>query len=240
MRGGAGCASRCGSDRPVHAQRTEASLELPIGELVAFIEAHRAWAGVLLALISFGESLILIGFLFPGTPLLIVIGGLATAGLLHPVPVLAGAIIGAVAGDAVAYWFGKWLGREVANRPFLVRHRGAVAQARLFFRRYGFAAVFLGRFFGPIRSTVPLVAGMLRMEERRFQAANILSALVWAPAGFLIGWAGAGSVAKFLNLSDAQWLVLSIAIIVLPIVAAAVGVHAFQRSNRSRRARRAA
>ncbi len=39
----------------------------------------------------------------------------------------------------------------------------------------------IGRFFGPVRATVPLVAGMMGMHRRRFQIANILSAIIWAP-----------------------------------------------------------
>ena len=40
--------------------------------------------------------------------------------------------------------------------------------------------VFLGRFFGPLRAVVPLVAGICGMAQIPFQAANVTSALVWA------------------------------------------------------------
>ena len=58
---------------------------------------------------------------------------------------------------------------------------------------YGGASVFLARFIAVVRAFVPLVAGILRMSSRQFCAANILSALVWAPAhvfpGVLLGMA---------------------------------------------------
>ena len=51
-----------------------------------------------------------------------------------------------------------------------------------FFDKYGAISVALGRFFGPIRAVVPLVAGLMHMPPRRFYLANVLSAMVWAPA----------------------------------------------------------
>ena len=45
----------------------------------------------------------------------------------------------------------------------LKQQRTAVARARLFFYRYGFASVLIGRFLGPIRSTIPTVAGVMGM-----------------------------------------------------------------------------
>ena len=41
--------------------------------------------------------------------------------------------------------------------------------------------MFIGRFFGPVRATIPLAAGILKMPTRRFWVANVGSAIVWAP-----------------------------------------------------------
>ena len=61
----------------------------------------------------------------------------------------------------------------------------------LFFQRHGGKSVFIGRFFGPIRAVVPLVAGIMQMRRDHFWLANVTSALVWAPmlllAGDLVG-----------------------------------------------------
>ncbi|WAJ29934.1 DedA family protein [Antarcticirhabdus aurantiaca] len=172
-------------------------MESHLADLGTFIQAHQGWAFVIVALIALGESLVLVGLLIPATAIMLLIGGLAGAGLVEPLPVLAGAILGAILGDIVSYFIGRWLGPGIVHRPLLRRYRPAVARTRLFFRRYGFAAVFLGRFLGPIRSTVPLVAGMMAMGQARFQIANVASAALWAPLmlapGFL-GARGAGEV----------------------------------------------
>ncbi len=164
-----------------------------------FLERHHDWAGPVVAVLAFCESVVLVGLAVPATALMIMFGTLLGLGIIDPVPVVAGAVLGAIAGDAVSYSLGRWLGPAVVYRRPLSRYRGEVAKSRLFFRRYGFAAVFIGRFLGPLRSIVPLVAGMMKMNGRRFQFANVASAAVWAPAMLAPGWlasAGVGSIAS--------------------------------------------
>ena len=62
-----------------------------------------------------------------------------------------------------------------------------------FFERWGVLGVFGGRFLGPLRATIPLVAGMGGMPMLRFQIANVTSALLWAagllfPGAFGVAW----------------------------------------------------
>ncbi len=45
---------------------------------------------------------------------------------------------------------------------------------------WGIPGVFIGRFFGPLRAAVPLIAGILEMDYWKFQLANVLSAMLWA------------------------------------------------------------
>jgi membrane protein DedA with SNARE-associated domain len=61
------------------------------------------------------------------------------------------------------------------------------------FRKWGVIIVFLGRFFGPLRAAVPLVAGIMGMPRTKFQFANIGSAIAWAagvlsPAALAMHW----------------------------------------------------
>ncbi|WP_338546375.1 DedA family protein [Pseudomonas benzopyrenica] len=149
--------------------------------LLGFIETHQAWAPLIVGLLAFGESLVLLGVFIPATALMLVVGGLAGSGVLAPVPLVLAAIVGAILGDICSYIIGRWLGPSIVHRPPFRRYRKQVAKTRLFFRRYGFFAVFGGRFLTMIRNTVPLVAGMMAMNQLRFQSANVLSAIVWAP-----------------------------------------------------------
>jgi membrane protein DedA with SNARE-associated domain len=156
-----------------------------------FIHNHQTYAGLVAAIIAFGESLVVIGFAIPATALMLVLGGLIGAGTIEAGPVVAGAIIGAILGDAVSYYMGRWIGPGAADRWPLNRYRSGLVRTRLFFEKYGFASVFFGRFLGPVRSTIPLIAGMMAMNHRRFQLANVSSAIVWSVAMLLPGWLAA-------------------------------------------------
>jgi membrane protein DedA with SNARE-associated domain len=97
-------------------------------------------------------------------------------------------IAGAVLGDALGYWVARALGPAAVRRRVPRRHRRYYARAVLVFRRFGFAAVFVARFVSPLRAVAPIAAGVTRMPELRFQTANIVSALVWAPLLLMPGW----------------------------------------------------
>jgi membrane protein DedA with SNARE-associated domain len=143
----------------------------------------------LVFLITLIESLPLIGLFLPGSALLLGVGVLVGAGVLPAGPVLAAAIAGAVLGDAIGYWIARAIGPGAVRRRLPQRFRRSFAQALLLFRRHGWLAVFVARFISPLRAVAPIVAGVSRMPELRFQAANIGSALVWAPLLILPGYA---------------------------------------------------
>jgi membrane protein DedA with SNARE-associated domain len=56
-----------------------------------------------------------------------------------------------------------------------------------FVKNWGVPSIFIGRFFGPLRASVPLVAGIFEMSYWHFQIANFVSALVWSAALLLSG-----------------------------------------------------
>jgi len=162
--------------------------------LLAFIRAHESWAVAMMFITGFGESFAFVSLLFPGTTLLIAAGTLMQSGTLPYLPVMVGAILGAVLGDSVSYWIGRRFGGGIAGVWPFTRHPELLPTGILFFERQGGKSVFIGRFFGPIRAVIPLAAGIMRMPRGRFWFANIASALVWAPmllfAGDIVGEAG--------------------------------------------------
>ncbi|MBV7481802.1 DedA family protein [Bordetella sp. BOR01] len=165
-----------------------------IDRIGQFIQANQDWAGPITFLLTLGESLIILGLFIPATALMLLTGGLIGAGTLSPWNVLAWGIAGAIVGDALSYGLGRLLGPGLLRRWPFSTQRTAVARARLFFYRYGFASVLIGRFLGPIRSTIPTVAGVMGMNQVRFQTANVLSALAWLPLMLAPGFITARSV----------------------------------------------
>ena len=95
----------------------------------------------------------------------------------------------AIVGDIVSYWVGRRF-KYAAFRVWpLSRLPEMVSKGERFFHRFGPWAVFIGRFFGPARAVIPLIAGIFVMPLVLFQAVNVSSAFVWA---FVLLAPGAG------------------------------------------------
>ena len=209
-----------------------------IADIKTFILHHQAWAGLILALSTYGESLVLVGLFIPATALMILTGTLIAHDVLNPVTVFIWCIIGAILGDATSYWIGRWIGPSVVRRWPFNQDRTAIAQARLFFRKYGFLSIFIGRFLGPIRSTIPLVAGMMRMGHFVFQVANVTSAIAWVPFMLLLGYLPAKRIGDLDEISSSQWIAIVIGVLTLTVAFTAVGFIMQRRRSRERRQRR--
>jgi membrane protein DedA with SNARE-associated domain len=136
-----------------------------------------------------------VSLVIPATALLVAIGGLVGAANLPFWPVLIAAILGAILGDWASYAIGHYFRDSIERVWPLSRHPEQLRRAEALFRRWGIFGVFIGRFFGPLRSVVPLAAGIAAMPMARFQIANIASAVVWAvgllgPGMVLARWLG--------------------------------------------------
>ncbi|MGD9616164.1 MAG: DedA family protein [Alphaproteobacteria bacterium] len=162
-------------------------------QLIEFIKSHQDWAVAVIFITAFGESFAFLSLVFPGTTLLIAAGALIQTGDLSIWPIAAGAVSGALLGDAVSYGIGRRFGGRLAGVWPFTRRPDLLAGGIEFFRRHGGKSVFIGRFFGPVRAVVPLAAGIMRMSPRLFCTASVISALIWAPMLLLAGDALAGA-----------------------------------------------
>lgn len=207
-------------------------------EIAEFIARHKFWAGFVLGLFVFFESLILIGAFVPATPLLFAAGGLIAASVLDPVSVIAWCVTGAAAGDAISYSVGRGFGaRALLRTNFAQQRKRAIARARLLMRRFGAASIYFGRFLGPMRAFVPAVAGTLRMQQRTFQLANVGSAFVWVLVMLAPGYFGAKGFQQFVELDEIiVWVAL---IVALSMLGSMVAWRALNQSAGRRRARSA-
>ena len=155
--------------------------------LIDWIEANPLWAGLAVFFVAFAESVAVFGLLVPGVVVMFGFGALIATGTLEFWPVFWWAVAGAVAGDGLSFWIGHHYRDRLRGLWPFNRHPKSLERGIDFFQRFGGKSVAVGRFFGPVRAIIPLVAGMLGMPAWRFVAANVLSALVWAPAYLLPG-----------------------------------------------------
>jgi len=161
--------------------------------LLEWIGQHPEHAGWVIFLIALAESLAIVGVLVPGVIILVGAGTLIGSGVLDFWSMTAWAIAGAIIGDALSYWLGHHFEYLTKRWRWFRLHPDHLEKGVSFFEKYGDISIVLGRFFGPIRAIVPLIAGMMRMPPKRFYLANVLSAIAWAPAylapGILLGQA---------------------------------------------------
>lgn len=167
---------------------------LSLAPILDWVSAHPHWAGALVALVAFSESLALVGLVVPGVVVMFAAGALVGLGRLELWPTLLWAAAGAVAGDGVSFWLGRRYRERLKAVWPLRTHPALVERATRLFQDHGGKGVFLGRFIGPIRPIIPAVAGMLDMPAWRFVAVNVTSAVLWAPAYLLPGIVFAASL----------------------------------------------
>ncbi len=152
-----------------------------VAPLTDFVQAHAEWAGPIVFAICFLESVAIVSAFIPATILLIGIGSLATAGVLDLGELSAWGIVGAGLGFWISYEGGKRYARQIEALPWLVKRPALMARGHEFFTRWGALAVAVGRFVGPGRVVVPMLAGTLGVNPRAFHLANWISAVLWAP-----------------------------------------------------------
>ncbi len=150
--------------------------------VTAVAQSHPLWCFPIAFVIAFSESFVGVSFLVPGTILLLTMGGVIGATHIGLFPAISGAIIGSVLGDWISWWIGLHYDHQILHIWPFRKFENQIEKALHFFHRWGTAAIFIGRFMGPFRATVPLVAGMSELEFWPFQIANGASAVIWAVA----------------------------------------------------------
>lgn len=156
-------------------------------QVVDFVRTHEIWAMPIVFALAFGESLAFISLLIPAWGALVALGALIGTSGISFWPVWIAAALGAAMGDWLSYWIGLKLEYSVQHIWPLSRHPDLIPRGEAFMKKWGIPGIFIGRFFGPLRASVPLIAGIFEMPFWRFQFANFTSAFVWAAVLLTLG-----------------------------------------------------
>ena len=170
------------------------------------------WVFLAAPALIFLETSVFTGWLIHGE-LVLMASGLAAAergaaGLTLMVALVWAA---AVAGDVTSLTAGRLLGRSFLER----RAPRAAATVDAFFVRHGGKALFLGRFTGLLRSTMPFVAGASDVPVRKLLPYSLASGFVWSVTFVVIGYVAAES---FQRVGDAASRVAFVALLVVTAV----------------------
>ncbi len=176
-------------------------------------EIHRLPGGLvygLVALLVFGEAALFIGFILPGETAVLVAGVVASQDRVNVVIVAVLVVAAAITGDSVGYAIGRRYGESLMKLPVLRRRRAALDRALEGLRRRGPIYVFIGRFTAFLRAVMPGLAGMSRMNYRRFLVANALGGLLWGVSFTLLGYFAGTALTRIEKY--ASWVGLAILI----------------------------
>lgn len=174
-----------------------------LDSLTLWLGAHPQWLGLAIFLIACLECLAIAGILVPGTVLLFAVTMLAGSGTLGLGETMLLAYFGGLTGDLLSYLLGRHFHQNIRRLPLLRKHPEWIARAELYFRQYGGVSLLIGRYIGPLRPILPMVAGMLDMPFLRFLLISLLASAGWAIAYVMPGWA-AGAALR-LPLPEGFW-----------------------------------
>lgn len=177
------------------------------------------WALAGVCLIIFAECGLLVGFFLPGDSLLFITGLAVVTGLIDTplwlVCILL--VVAAFLGNVCGYYIGHKAGPAIFDKPnSRLFKRENVDRTQAFFDKYGNRAIVLGRFVPIVRTFITVMAGVGRMDAKRFFTFSAIGGVAWAAGVTLLG-AALGQV-QFVRDNIEMMLILVVLISVLPIV----------------------
>jgi len=168
---------------------------IPGFDLIQFAQTAGPLAALLVVmLIIFAENGLLIGFFFPGDSILFTVGvlvqGTNSIKLDFDINLVIGLLfLAAIIGASVGYEFGKRIGPRLFKRPdSLLFRKENVQKAQKFYDKYGGKTIIIARFVPVVRTFVPLIAGIAKMEYKTFLMFNILGGALWVAGITYLGY----------------------------------------------------
>ncbi|MBV9076766.1 MAG: DedA family protein [Methylobacteriaceae bacterium] len=159
--------------------------DLPIAELIAAYGYLAVFAIITLESAGVpcpGETALISACVYAGS-----------TGNLNVGLIVAAAAAGAILGDNVGYWVGRRWGMPLLLRygHLIALDHGRLKLGQYLFRSHGGKIVFFGRFTAMLRAYAAVLAGVNRLDARRFMLFNALGGLVWAASiGLGSYWCG--------------------------------------------------
>lgn len=132
------------------------------------------------------ESLIGIGLFVSGVFLLGIASYLLSQDIISSTQLAITAAGGAILGDHVGFFFGRFLGPRLHHTRLFIRHADRILKTEDMIARWGGIAVPIGRFVPAIRSIVPALLGTSGFMPKRFILIDTLSCATWAGALVLL------------------------------------------------------
>lgn len=165
-----------------------------IEPLTHWLQTNPNWSLLITFIIALTESLAIVGSIVPGSVTMTAIGILAGSGIMRLDLTLIASCLGAICGDGLSYALGYYYSDKLVEIWPFKNYPTCLQYGKDFFARHGGKSVLIGRFVGPLRSIIPVIAGIMHMKQWSFFLANSVSAVGWSLLyvlpGVVIGAAG--------------------------------------------------
>ncbi len=185
--------------------------------LAEVVEQYGPWTYGILFAIIFCETGLVVTPILPGDSLLFGAGVLAADERFSrtlSVPLLLGLMsVAAIAGDAVNYSIGKYLGPKVLTRDGRFLKRKYLERTHRFYERHGGKTIILARFVPIVRTFAPFLAGVGEMSYLRFASYNVVGAILWI-ATFILGGYFFGTIPLVKN----NFTLVALAIVLISVL----------------------
>jgi membrane-associated protein len=198
-------------------------------ELLKQLGPSAFWASLVIIFAECG----LFTFFLPGDSLLFTIG-LAIQNPLQLIDLRINIVVACIVltaaaflGNVVGYEIGRAVGSPLYTRGGRLLKPEHFDKAHVFFEKHGSKAIVLARFVPVVRTFITAVAGVSKMDRRRFFTYSFIGALLWATGVTLMGYF-LGQIA-FVGKHIEVMLILIVALSLVP-----VGVEYLRHRSRAK------
>ena len=146
-----------------------------------FITQSVMYSLIAVALVAFLESLALVGLILPGTVMMAGLGALIGSGEVNFWQAWIAGIIGCLLGDWISFWLGWRFKKPLHRWSFMKKNKALLDKTEHALHQHSMFTILVGRFVGPTRPLVPMVAGMLDLPVAKFVVPNIIGCVFWPP-----------------------------------------------------------
>lgn len=139
--------------------------------------------------IIFAETGFIVTPFLPGDSLLFAAGAIAALGSLNIWALSTLLVIGAILGDTVNYWIGHFFGQKIVDNPKIkFINQEHIDKTQQFYKKHGGKTIIMARFIPIVRTFAPFVAGVGKMEYKKFVNFNVIGGIIWVLLFTLTGF----------------------------------------------------
>lgn len=158
--------------------------------LAYMIDQYGPWVYAILFIVVFCETGLVVFPFLPGDSLIFAAGAMAIAyGSFNIWALFIVFVSAAIIGDTVNYWLGHYVGPKIFSKEnSRLFKKKYLDDAHVFYRKHGPKTIFLARFIPIMRTFAPFVAGVGRMDYRKFVVYNVVGAFAWVSTFLSLGY----------------------------------------------------